>query len=455
MTDFSTITACGECCTGCPKKREGKCPGCIEADGRVPEWAESGRCKVHACTRDHHVQFCGLCAEFPCAKLPSLVSWNPDIAEQMTALRNEYGRIVEITGENYCGKQDKTRTACRAIILRDHRLLLSFETATGQWMLPGGGREAGEDERECCIREVAEETGFLIRPTECVLEIDEYYGNTRWINRYFFGEVTGETTIHLTEQEKEAGMEPRWLPLEEIIHIFSQHDSRTDRDEMRRGMYLREYTALNRLCGGVSAGRQVILLNGPSSSGKSTLARELQTLIREQKGGDCKVVSIDDFMKTDPMETIYEDDVWAVSGDLCEQALEILGSGSDVIIDHVITSERIFRQLKEMLYAYPLHTVHIHCPLKVLVEREQARGDRCLGSAEASAKYLYPRDGYDLTVGTDGKSPRENALFIAERVLQGSFSERSFLLSIASISAHQKKKEKQRKRNPEAAENGG
>ena len=188
MTDFSAITACGERCTGCPKKLDGRCPGCIEADGRVPEWAESGRCKVHACARNHQVQFCGLCAEFPCAELPELISWNPDIVEQMTALRNEYRRIVDIVGENYFGTWDKTRTACRGIILRDNRLLLSYETHTGQWMLPGGGLEAGEDERECCIREVAEETGFLIRPTECVLEIDEYYEDFKWVNRYFFGE---------------------------------------------------------------------------------------------------------------------------------------------------------------------------------------------------------------------------------------------------------------------------
>ena len=42
MTDFSTITACGECCVGCSKKIAGDCPGCIEADGRVPEWEGSG-----------------------------------------------------------------------------------------------------------------------------------------------------------------------------------------------------------------------------------------------------------------------------------------------------------------------------------------------------------------------------------------------------------------------------
>ena len=90
MTDFTTLTACGECCTGCPKKLDGKCSGCIETDGRVPEWAESGRCKVHACTREHHVQFCGLCAEFPCENLPRMISWNPDIIEKMISLRDEY-----------------------------------------------------------------------------------------------------------------------------------------------------------------------------------------------------------------------------------------------------------------------------------------------------------------------------------------------------------------------------
>lgn len=26
MTDFTRITACGECCDGCPKKADGRCP---------------------------------------------------------------------------------------------------------------------------------------------------------------------------------------------------------------------------------------------------------------------------------------------------------------------------------------------------------------------------------------------------------------------------------------------
>ena len=90
MTDFTLITACGECCTGCAKKADGRCPGCIESDGRVPEWAASGRCKVHACVQDHGVQFCGLCGEFPCEKLPVLIHWNPDIIRHLSLLRDEY-----------------------------------------------------------------------------------------------------------------------------------------------------------------------------------------------------------------------------------------------------------------------------------------------------------------------------------------------------------------------------
>ena len=153
----------------------------------------------------------------------------------------------EIIGENYRGRWEKTRTACRGIVTRKGRILLSFETKTGQWMLPGGGMENGEDERDCCIREVAEETGILIRPSECLLEIDEYYEDWKWVNRYFIGTVTGQTETRLTDREKEVGMEPRWLPVGEIIDIFSRHASYADTDEMRRGMYLREYTALREL----------------------------------------------------------------------------------------------------------------------------------------------------------------------------------------------------------------
>ena len=164
-------------------------------------------------------------------------------------------------------------------------------------------------------------------------------------------------------------------------------------------------------------GQQIILLNGPSSSGKSTLARTLQGLISDKRSERYEVVSIDDFLKMSPSETIYEDDVFNVSDDLCKRALELLETGSGVIIDHVITSERIYKQLKEDLSSCPVRTVRVTCPMDLLKKRELERGDRSPGSAEASAEYLFPKEGYDLVVDTGMKSPEENALMIINALL--------------------------------------
>lgn len=163
--------------------------------------------------------------------------------------------------------------------------------------------------------------------------------------------------------------------------------------------------------------KPVILLNGPSSSGKSTLSRTLQALIAEKRNEDFGIISIDDFMKLATDETIYEDDVFDISGDMCQAALEILKTAPGVIIDHVITSQRIFRQLTDLLGQHTIHLVHVSCPLDVLLEREFARKNRCIGSAESSYTYLYPQEGYHLTVDTSAMTSRECALEIYNALL--------------------------------------
>ena len=80
----------------------------------------------------------------------------------------------------------------------------------------------------------------------------------------------------------------------------------------------------------------------------------------------------------------------------------------------VFTSERIFLQLKDMLSGYTLHCVHVTCPLEVLLKREYDRKNRCLGSAEASYTYLYPKEGYDVTVDTGVMATEE----CAEQIFQ-------------------------------------
>lgn len=160
--------------------------------------------------------------------------------------------------------------------------------------------------------------------------------------------------------------------------------------------------------------KQIILLNGPSSSGKSTLAKALQNRIGSTLGLLYEVVSIDDFLPMTAEDPIYEDDVFAISADLCNKVSETLQTAPGVIIDHVITSQRIYEQLVENLGAYGIFTVRVTCPVEILRVRELARKNRCLGSAEASQIYLYPQDGYDLTVNTHEMTPEECANLICK-----------------------------------------
>ena len=151
---------------------------------------------------------------------------------------------TEIFGENDSGEWTDSRTGCRAVILKDGRILLSCESKTGIRTLPGGGLEGNESAEDCCIREIAEETGVLVRPTDCFLEIDEYYGDRKWISFYFLCEIVGETSMRLTAAEQARGMEPKWVDLKEAEAVFAAYSSYAGTDEDRRGMYLREHTAL-------------------------------------------------------------------------------------------------------------------------------------------------------------------------------------------------------------------
>ena len=160
---------------------------------------------------------------------------------------------IEISGANRFETFTKTRAGSRAVILRDGMILLSHETVTGWWLVPGGGMETGETSEMCCVREVEEETGYMIRPVQEFLTLYEYYEEYRYISHYFICEVTGQGKMNLTDAEKKRGLEPQWIPLRDAIDLFSYHQDYADVSEEQRGSYLREYTALQQYMNEASA----------------------------------------------------------------------------------------------------------------------------------------------------------------------------------------------------------
>lgn len=153
--------------------------------------------------------------------------------------------ILDIYGENRFEEHTKTREACRGIVVADDKVLLAYEVNTDQWFIPGGGLEFNESFEECCVRELAEETGYIVKPHEQYLTINEYYEEWFFTSHYFVCDFIGKTQRKLTKREALVGLEPRWISLKEAIEIFSKHQEYADENEMKRGAYLKEYKALS------------------------------------------------------------------------------------------------------------------------------------------------------------------------------------------------------------------
>lgn len=151
---------------------------------------------------------------------------------------------INIYGDNRFAEHTKIRQAARGVVVNDGKILLTYEVNTDQWFIPGGGLEVQESTEQCCIRELAEETGCVVNPLCHYLTINEYYEEWMFVSHYFICEITGHTQRLLTEREAEVGLEPQWIPLEEAVSIFSKHQDYAH-DEMKRGAYLREYKALS------------------------------------------------------------------------------------------------------------------------------------------------------------------------------------------------------------------
>ena len=153
---------------------------------------------------------------------------------------------------------------------------------------------------------------------------------------------------------------------------------------------------------------EIILLNGPSSAGKSSIARELKNIL-DGSGYATDIVSIDDHMLIAKDEEIWEDDVFEAVPSMCQAICRSLDAGKIVIVDHVITSERIFHAMMDAAEGQVTKKVLVNCDPELLLKRESERGDRFIGSAEASYKFLFPKDGYDLIIDSGNETAKDAA----------------------------------------------
>lgn len=154
---------------------------------------------------------------------------------------------------------------------------------------------------------------------------------------------------------------------------------------------------------------KVILINGTSSAGKSTLALALQQKLPLPFWH----FSFDHLRDSNalPMARIKSGDIkWSLMRpavfDGFHRCLPTLAeTGNNLIVDHIIENERWMSDLVTLLSGFDVFFVGLHCPLGELERRERERGNRQIGEARVDYQIVHGFSEYDLELDATQPNP--------------------------------------------------
>jgi len=160
---------------------------------------------------------------------------------------------------------------------------------------------------------------------------------------------------------------------------------------------------------------KIIILNGVSSAGKTTLAKILQ----ERLSQPYFHMDVDVFCLMAPAKFNIDD--YSLQHKFVSNMYDVMKLFSDrgfnLVVPCVFLQDYGFlEKCITSLHSYPVLFVHVTCPAEELRRREKDRGDRPIGSTEDMLPFLIPKDNYDITVDTYNFSTEECADMIIEKL---------------------------------------
>jgi chloramphenicol 3-O phosphotransferase len=185
---------------------------------------------------------------------------------------------------------------------------------------------------------------------------------------------------------------------------------------------------------------RIILINGTSSSGKTTLVKGLQSTLADL----WLEMGIDRFASALPGRVLGQP-TWPqlfqyvrpdgrsdgpftiettphgqrfISG-MHATAAALAEAGLNVIVDHVILEQAWLEECARLWARFSVLFVGVRCPLDVVLQRELERKDRTLGQAEAQFNVIHRWGDYDVEVDTAILAPDE-AVAKVTRALEAS-----------------------------------
>jgi len=144
---------------------------------------------------------------------------------------------------------------------------------------------------------------------------------------------------------------------------------------------------------------KIILLNGVSSSGKSSLAKRLAIGLE-----DYFHLSIDDFdLIIEKMENRNTAKLIPIpTEEFFHETVKLFSEkGVNLIVDQILHDEDTISHFVSVLKDYPVLFVGVHCSVEEIDRREKARGDRITGQGWAQLEFVHRQhETYDIEVNT-------------------------------------------------------
>lgn len=164
---------------------------------------------------------------------------------------------------------------------------------------------------------------------------------------------------------------------------------------------------------------QLILLNGASSAGKTSVCKKLQEVLSEpyiHLEEDRFVFNTyhDRFLSGDIAPEIFKKTMLGYYRSL----RAFLSVGHNVLADTGFYTPALLHQCIHELKGDAVWLVGVHCSIEELERRERARGDRQIGLAREQAAIIHNSVIYDIEVDTSTLSSEEAALTIKSKLNQ-------------------------------------
>jgi len=156
-----------------------------------------------------------------------------------------------------------------------------------------------------------------------------------------------------------------------------------------------------------------IVLHGPTSAGKSTLARALQ----DTAGVPAFHVALDAFVtmsrRRDMRSAEEQRQAYNIHCENLRSALaRLVQSQFEIIVDLVLRDEAELQACFRVLACRPMYLVGVRASLDVLEERECSRDDRAAGMAREQINHPAFDRHYDVVIDTSMCTPMEGAVVI-------------------------------------------